>query len=441
MSEIYRRYYPRRSTAWLPLAARLAYRRCKTTVVRLSGGLQRYAHDTWYERRYTGVIDMDTVLIGGDSRFSKRQMQSSVHAIRTSVQTLDQSPHVDLLRCYERDGDRLFDPAAFVSTSYYRYADECEAVTGHNFFGQRELNGYIAQARAFARLYDRVREGDKEEVEFPSRQGHSARGSLPIVERTWTPGVYQVVNGHHRLAIAHMLGHRRVRAVVLPPRPTELQYLVATCAQPRGSRELYQPIDAPDFNASWPILRRCTDRFALMTQFLDSQGIQLPDLSVRDLACSYGWFAQAFARQGCRVLGVEHNELSLRIGHIAYGLQDQQTLQADLVDFLEADRASADVTLLLSILHHFVMRPDRLSPEALLRLVDRATAKVLFLDMGQEHETWFRRALAGWDDERIVAFIRANTTFTRILKIGVDSDGDGRFAGNYGRSLFACIRS
>lgn len=439
MNGILRRNYQRRAIDRLPLGVRLAYRQARDTAARSVNNARRHAHDLWYERRYTGLISLDTVLTGGDSRFSNLHAYTAGEVL-APIHALEDSPHVQLLRQYDRIGNALFQPAAFANTAYYRYAADCERYTGHRFFGQRNLPGFIEQARAFVRLYESMRAGDRRPVHFPARAGHSTRKELPLVQRTWTPGVYQVINGHHRLAVAYQLGFRRVNAIVLPPQPTELQYLVAESAQPKGARELYQPIDAPDFTASWPVLRGCADRFGLMTDFLVREGLAPEGLTVLDLACSYGWFAHAFAERGCAVLAVERNPLALRVGQLAYGLRPDQCEQTDVVEFLERGERSTDITLFLSILHHFVMRADGYSPATLLRLVDRATRKVLFLDMGQEHEEWFRRALPGWNDDRIVAFIRDNTSFTRVAKIGVDRDNHGRFARNYGRSLFACTR-
>jgi hypothetical protein len=98
------------------------------------------------------------------------------------------------------------------------------------------------------------------------------------------------------------------------------------------------------------------------------------------------------------------------------------------------------VVLLLSVLHHCVLRRGPCGPEELLRRVDRVTGSVLFLDTGQAHEQWFRASLAAWNDARIMEFLRRHTSFRRIVPLGTDRDDAGPYRGNYRRTLFACLR-
>ncbi|TMF01722.1 MAG: hypothetical protein E6I52_10790, partial [Chloroflexi bacterium] len=121
-------------------------------------------------------------------------------------------------------------------------------------------DGVLAQARAFATLYERIRTGDHTEVRFGTPEEHSPGGSMPVVHRTLTPGTMQIVHGHHRLAIAWVLGQRTTRAVVTAARPTELQRLAFGVKQTKELRELYQPIDSPEFDSTWRLTRQCDDR-------------------------------------------------------------------------------------------------------------------------------------------------------------------------------------
>jgi SAM-dependent methyltransferase len=283
---------------------------------------------------------------------------------------------------------------------------------------------------------------DAAEVEFTHRGRHTAAGSLPIVRETLTPNVFQVADGHHRLAIAWTLGRRQTCAAVTPRRrATTLQSLALACAQTHGRRELYQPIDTVDFDGTWGLVRRCRDRFGMMLDFLAMAGRPLESVSVLDLACSYGWFVREFAARGSAATGVDSDEAALTIGRIAYGLRPDQSVHIDLRTFLSAPPARTwDVVLLLSVLHHFVLRRAAWSPEELLRRVDRITGSCLFLDTGQAHERWWRGSLSKWDDGFVTDFIRRHTSFTRIVPLGVDTDDTGPYRGNYRRTLFACLR-
>jgi hypothetical protein len=79
------------------------------------------------------------------------------------------------------------------------------------------------------------------------------------------------------------------------------------------------------------------------------------------------------------------------------------------------------------------------TPEELLRLLDGATGRVLFFDMGQEHE-YPKSSLAGWDVDRIHSWLQTNSTFKRIVRLGPDEDGVPPNQNNFGRMLFACVR-
>ena len=76
----------------------------------------------------------------------------------------------------------------------------------------------------------------------------------------------------------------------------------------------------------------------------------------------------------------------------------------------------------------------------ILRLLDRVTARVLVLDSGYGGEAWFKSSLSEWNDEQIRSFILQHTTFTQVVPLGRDADGQGDYGGQFGRTLFACIR-
>jgi hypothetical protein len=353
---------------------------------------------------------------------------------------LPQSSHVAFLQDYRTIGEAIFQPERLTQTAYFHNAALNLRVLGH-YFGHTTLEGVRTQAIAFATLYNRISRSDLAPVPFSTATGHSSDGSLPIVRQTLTSSTMQLVDGHHRLAIAYVLGQHTARASILSPSlPTTLQSLVLQVNQTKGRQELYQPIDSPEFDASWPAVRRCTDRFALMLDFLTEQAFPLDAASMCDVACSYGWFVRAFTKLGCRAFGLDQDPKALRIGQIAYGLRPGQLLATDLLSFLRHTERSFDIVLCLSVLHHFALAPDFGSPAMLLHHLDRIAGRFLFLDTGQSHEAWFDTSLPAWTDEHILDFLRTHTSFRRITRLGTDSDNVGRYSSNYRRSLFACAR-
>ena len=87
-----------------------------------------------------------------------------------------------------------------------------------------------------------------------------------------------------------------------------------------------------------------------------------------------------------------------------------------------------------------VLNRGSISAIEMLKLLDRTTSSVLFFEMGQGHEEWFKESIAGWDPDRIERWLKDNTTFKKIYRLGTDTDNVAPYANNYGRTLFACLR-
>ncbi|MBX5489760.1 MAG: methyltransferase domain-containing protein [Chloroflexi bacterium] len=391
------------------------------------------------DRARVRLIPLDRVLVGGEQQYDAGQWADLVDDPRRASLPLHESPCVHLLQLYCGGGPAVLDLPTLRSTPYYRNALARIRYTGH-YFGQVTEAGIQAQAAAFLQLYDRIRCGDPTEVAFPSPHGHSARGSLPMVYATWTPNTYQVVDGLHRLAIAWMLGQRRLPAVVTGVQPTELQRLVLRVSATQNRRELYQPLNTLDFDASWPLIRCCEDRLSMMLAFLEKRKIDIARSSMIDLACSYGWFVAEFARRGAAAIGVDSDPNALKIGRIAYGLSPSQLYHSYIQGFLELNETKYDIVLCLSILHHFARAPIPCDAATILHKIDAITGKVLFLDTGESHEEWFRATLPEWNPEYVARFVKQHTSFTHIVPLGTDRDNERFYKKNYGRTLFACFR-
>lgn len=384
-------------------------------------------------------INLARTLLGGEGCMDAGRWAELTSEPKRASMLLCESPHVDLLRQYLNRGQGVLELETFEQTAYFRNALQCCRHFG-NYFGQRTPEGIRSQAQAFVDLFHAIESHNSRSVAFPAAWAHSPRRSLPIVHATLTPDTFQVVDGAHRLAIALVLGKSRALAAVLPPRPTELQRLVMAVQHSQGRRELYQPVPAADFDSDWPTIRRCDDRYGMMQRFLEETGVSLSHSSVVDLACAYGWFVSRFSRVARSASGIDSDPAALRIGEIAYGLDRAQLMVADVPLFLQQCEKRYDVVLMLSILHHFILRNSLRDAEEVLRGVDRITGQVLFLDTGQAHEQWFAHALPGWDAERIKGFLAANTSFSRIVCLGRDEDAVGPYSDNFGRTLFALSR-
>ena len=389
----------------------------------------------------TEEIDLRRAISYGESGHDAGRWAEMTGNMQRASLPLANSPHVKFLEKYHEIGEKLLLPHNFERTAYYKNARECVAVTG-NYFGQRTLEGITAQARSFITLYDRITTNNSLEVNFPSTACHSPSHSLPVVRKTWTPKTVQIDDGMHRLAISWVSGRKETTVLVFPAAPTTLQALVTQISKTQEHPGLYQPLKSIEFDKSWRLVRQCEDRLEMMLQFLSaSSNYCVSDLSIVDLGCSYGWFVAEFLKRGADATGVDINAAALKIGQIAYGLPAKRVVNGCLMNFFDSCGRTYDVVILMSVLHQFALKPDFGSLEELLKRADGITSAVLFIDTGQAHEERYHNTLPEWNDDLFTDLILQHTSFDSVIALGTDSDNVGPLDNNYGRTLFACVRS
>jgi hypothetical protein len=351
---------------------------------------------------------------------------------------------VQFLEQYIQLGADIFRPEVFRKTAYFKHAVRYINTTGH--YLRRTREGQIEKiARRFvAQFSNDLPSNDLGDDFFHNEIENdlfSHPGSPVVVWPIRYSSCYEIVDGHHRLAIAYVRGEKEYPVRISDcPVITPLQQLLLDCAWTQGRRELLQPIESPELGDEWLLFRRCSDRMGLMAHFLQEHKFLPPRCTTYlDIACAYGWFVKAFDGLGFHAHGVEVDWAATEIARLVFGLGTESITRADVVRFLESDQRDYDIVSCLSLFHHFVLGRGSISAEELLRLVDRKTRTVLFFDMGQSHEEWFRKTLSSWDAEYIEQWVRANSSFKRIYRLGTDRDNVPPQQ-NYGRTLFACMR-
>ncbi|MGA2170218.1 MAG: polysaccharide biosynthesis C-terminal domain-containing protein [Terracidiphilus sp.] len=396
------------------------------------------------QRSYKGIalkrklvpIRVDACLQGGDNGVSAATFARMIGDIRRASRPISEWPQVKLLREYDSVGERLWEQGVFERTDYYR-----NAVLNIELFG-RYFDAVAPDqvqwgARRFVHAYLGL-DGSLPSQVVPNyeRDPYEYIAVHPVKDST----CYQVSEGHHRLALAYMQGVREVPGLILqPPVTTPVQELLLDVLWLKGRRELYQPIDSPEV-AGWVLVRRCADRLAKMTELLRAEGLMPPaSSSYLDVACSYGWFVSEMQKAGFQAEGVERDPSAISVGQTMYGLKPDQVHRSDVVSFLRKHQNGFDVTSCFSLAHHYILNRLNVSAEELLGLVDEATRRVMFFDMGQSHE-YPGEKLDGWDPDHIHHWLEANTTFRRIVRLGGDEDAVPPNRRIFGRMLFACVR-
>ncbi len=408
-------------------------------------------------------VPVAKLLMGGDAGIDgERYARMLGQPLRASTRVID-GPHAQFLREYAAQGQRLLHEGPFEATAYYRNAAACIEFTG-SYFDARQPDQvrsvaarYVAQFEAATHSRSDANPNStvapKNRTSNPqnnqaAQQNQSPAGSPILVRPIAHSTCFQVKDGHHRVAMAATLGQSTVDVESYgQPVFTPLQRLLLDNLWLQGRRELYQPIDAPELADDWTLVRRCTDRLDMMRALLAKEGLLLSsNLSYVDLGAAYGWFVAKMRDLGFHATGVERDPFAIEVGQWCFSTSlnpDSQSrmIRSDLVRFLNEHQSKRfDVVSAFSVLHHFALGMGAITPEQLIGLLDGITGRVLFIDTGEAHESWFADKLPQWTPNFIDGWLRRHTSFSQIVRLGVDGDAVTPYQDNYGRTLFACIR-
>jgi len=392
-------------------------------------------------------IPLDKILVGQQNGTpSQNWFRQTGDKSRFST-LLQDSPYVLFLREVDSWPSLLDDDAALQKTSYYKMADLCRVYAG-TFFNLTTPQEICQGMRQYYRLYRKFdlysqTESIEDYKKPPSNSyleshGHSAAECFPVVNKIIDSDMYEVEDGHHRLAIMLMKGYKITPVILRGKKRTFIQEELLRVNQTVGP-ELYQPVPLPEVQ-TWTLVRNCQDRFTMMMQFLKQKQLTTNDLSFLDCACSYGWFVKQFKNIGFNVIGLDKDINATKIGQLVYALEESDFQNVRLEKFLSINKSKFDIVLCLSILHHYAINKEDGSPEDILRSLTKITGKVLFIDTGQSHEQWLQKTLPLWNPAFIHSFLLKHGDFAEVVPLGLDKDNVGKFRDNYGRTLFACLK-
>ncbi len=389
----------------------------------------------YYSRPRLQRISLDKLLLGGDCGIHGSKYARLIGDVKRTSTPIHQWPHSTFLKLYREQGESLFAPEALRETAYFQNALNAIEYVG-NYFSARSEGDICTIGRAFIDRYNGSQGNGQ--VQY-GLNGHSAPGVPVRVVRVWKSDYYMTIDGHHRLAIAYAKGESEIEvAVERPAQMTAGQELLQEVLWQGGRSELYQPVNLPEC-ASWPLVRKCSDRYEMMQNGLRELGIGSKSAYL-DIGASYGWFVREATSDGYLATGVERDPFAINVGIHLYGLEPDKLIRADCSRFLATTQDQWDFTSCFSVLHHFALGKGGVSAEEFLSLIDRVTKRVLFFDTGQAHEKWFRETLPQWTPDYIESWLRRYSTFKHIKRLGVDTDNEGGFQENYGRTLFMAWR-
>ena len=152
------------------------------------------------------------------------------------------------------------------------------------------------------------------------------------VRRVHASDCFLVVSGHTAAAGAALRGEQTIDVIVERTRTwTPLQEMLRAMSWLEGHVALYQPIDAAEVvNESWPLVRQCTDRFALMHEFLVERKLLPPVVrTFMDVGASYGWFVAQMQRLGFDASGMDVDPLARELAAGVFGIRAERYIVGD----------------------------------------------------------------------------------------------------------------
>ncbi len=379
------------------------------------------------------VVAVDHLLVGGWNGMSAQRFAEKSGLLLDPSTRLIDSAQVELLRRYDTIGEAVYGDDELRETPYFQRVRLAATISGHHR-GARSDEELLQLAREFVDRY-RGRE-------IPYRPGRSNASVMPRVRRIDRSDCFEIRDGHHGLAIEAARGTREIEVVVeRPTAVTPIQQLLRRMSWLDGQERLYQPVALPEV-ATWPLMRRCTDRLSMMLDFLNKSEVSdgSKERTYLDVGACYGWFVAQMQSRGFDARGIEQDPLSQTLAPLIYQLDPTRLRAGDAIELLRQQSTKTDIVSCFSMLHHFVLGRSTSTAEELISLLDKVTGDVLFIDTGQSHESWFRLVLPEWTTEYIQQWILANSTFTSVRALGADQDDVAPFEGKYGRTLFACTR-
>ena len=204
---------------------------------------------------------------------------------------------------------------------------------------------------------------------------------------------------------------------------------------------LYQPTGNKNIDASNIVVRKSSDRFETMLSFAQEYfGDSLSEKSFLDIGANYGYFVYFFDNYCQEVCGIDRDQKNIDLANIFYPKISKNIKLKNFPKGIEGLK-EYDIVCFLSIFQHFIIdgkNEEDLSE--LIKAVDTKTKHVLFFEMGQEHESWYKEVLSGWNVEKISKWVIENTTFNHCISLMKDEDSVGEFSDRYGRTLFAFYR-
>lgn len=380
-------------------------------------------------------LPISKLLLGGENGLCANAYAQLTDDILRPSTPLLRSPHLDLLYGFERHGDALLEMNRLSETRYFQNAMQCVDIFGV-YFAAKDGVGVQARAREFTSMLLHNSNPSDDPSNF---YRGTPPGIPPRVRRIRYSDCFEILDGHHRLALAAFRGYTTFPCIIAPKEPifTPAQHMVMDSFWTESKKELFQPLDLPEL-ASWPVAYDCKRRLEMMLAAMSQRGILRG--SYLDLRSGYGWFVSQMSKRGFDCYGVDRNAVAAKLGQLVYGLDPAAIVIRNLIAYLRAGGPRYDIVSFFNIAQHPFLRCGLVSPEELLGLIDAVTNRAFFIDVAC-HETSFCESLKDLAPSNVAQWLRKNTSFPIVELLGADHDQEENSRNNNRRHLFGCFRS
>jgi len=396
--------------------------------------LRRVAIRALRQRPGQLVVSSKVLIMGCQCGLDSIAVAERSNSLRMGSTLLTHSPHVEILE-YASQLSRELSDDEITTSSYWGFAN-CMVELSGDYFGARTDEELLVAIRNYVDWA--LGKAPRATMAWGSYPGHEVLVA-PIVGTSY----FQVVDGHHRVAVAILRGEtdlrvRRTWFSVETPLQVHLEEMSWLSYQ---GRLLYQPLSAPELTSGWEVVRNCKDRLTKMVSYLDENSERLgKPVTYLDVASCYGWFLGEMKQLGYQVCGIERDFRAKELGVSFYGLSSDEVIIGDAIEAAYELAEGFDVVSCFSLVHHLVMAEGMAGAQRLIKALDGVTNKVLFLDSGEDTEAWFKGRIINWSSTTIPQFVLDNSSFSEVVDLGIDRDGIGRYKDNYGRHLFCFTR-
>lgn len=318
-------------------------------------------------------IPLNRLLIGRQCGIPLEQWVKNTGDHSRISTLLQDSPYVALLSEIDSDPTLLQDKARLLETPYYRMAEIGRQYTG-NFMGKSDQDAILDWMREFYAFYTAARTETEFHSDIFQDEGHSAATDPVQVFKIRDSDCYEIIDGHHRCAIAFQCGRITIPAEIAGSDSTYLQRLIFRA---RGDKKtiLDQPIEAPEVE-KWPVTADCRAILALKCRFLRERSMLLAGTTYLDIPCGFGYSLKTFKQEGLHVFGVDPDETVLQITKIVHGIAPDECCLQEISDFLAHTENTFEI-----VSCNLPLELSQPESTGILAGLDKITEKVLFLQM------------------------------------------------------------